>query len=214
MAEHLPVLLSALVSDALSYANLPGGALIGIAIRELFRRRMETARNTLLEELRSGHKSLTEGDLEEAVAIIYRYSRAAQEGAARVNLRLMAKVIANQAHVGNLVSSEFLYYADILASLRREEVVLVGTLHRHWLGADQKPDDERTSVAYNAARAELVPATFRNEAALEATAGAATRTGLVIAVSGWGKLRYRTTPLMDQVEHLAPFEQALEAEPE
>jgi hypothetical protein len=44
----------------------------------------------------------------------------------------MAKMIAGQAHRGNLLNDEFLYYADMLASLRREEVLVLGRLYRHW----------------------------------------------------------------------------------
>jgi len=48
----------------------------------------------------------------------------------------MAKVIAGQAHRGNLLADEFLYHADMLASLRREGVLVLGTLYpalRCWL---------------------------------------------------------------------------------
>jgi hypothetical protein len=64
-------------------------------------------------------------------AIIAPVCRRRASGRKRVNLSLMAKVIAGQAHRGNLLADEFLYPADMLASLRREGVLVLGTLDRH-----------------------------------------------------------------------------------
>jgi hypothetical protein len=69
---------------------------------------------------------------DDAAAFLLRYLRAAQEGAARLNLRLMARVVVGKAHAGEpLYADEFLRYADTLASLARNEVVLLGALIRH-----------------------------------------------------------------------------------
>lgn len=61
---------------------------------------------------------------------------------------------------------------------------------------------------------ELVPSFYPTERHLNSTLQAATRTGLVIGASGWGKLVYETTPLMEEVASLAPFRDALEKEGE
>src|SRR6516165_3622152 len=117
-----------------------------------------------------------DAEVEEAAAIFYRYMRAAQEGGARLNLRLMAKIIAGQADRGNLVADEFLYYADMLASLRREEVLALGTLYRHW---KSDPRVDVAGVALSGAQAELIPKVFRDNEEFLAALGAAARTGLI-----------------------------------
>jgi len=134
--QRLQVLLNGAITEIINGITTAGAgasaALAGWTLGSLFRKRLDTAREILLEELRRCEKSLHEiGEVEEVAAITYRFARAAQEGTARLNLRLMAKVIAGQARLGTLVANEFLYYADIIASLRREEIILITTLHKH-----------------------------------------------------------------------------------
>jgi hypothetical protein len=206
-------LLIAAVNDMMSSAGLSGGNLLGVALEKLFQRRVEVARDILLDELRSGTKTLTDDEMEEVVEILYRHIRAAQEGTARLNLRLMAKVIAGQAHLGNLLADEFLYYADMLAALRREEVIVLGALYRHWRSdsVQQSREDGRPNAAMTAAKEELIPKVFRDEEEFLATLGAATRTGLVTYISGFDRV-YMASPLMDRLYVLAPLEAALNVE--
>ena len=87
MTEHLPSLMSAVLSDWFTYSSLQGGAAggwaAGAVIRQFMRRRLEQTRDILLDELRSGEKRLPPTQIDEGIAIICRYFRAAQEGAAR-----------------------------------------------------------------------------------------------------------------------------------
>ncbi len=220
MDERLPVLLSAIASDILTGYMAGGaatiGAVSGLALADLMKRRAETARDILLSEMRRGDKSIVEvQDVEPLVAILYRFSRAAQEGTARLNLRLMAKVIAGQAHIGNFRADEFLYYAGLLASLRREEIILIATLQR--LREDPEilalDEGERAGSAQKKAIEGLVPAVFKSAGEFKAVANATLRTGLVVAGTGWGGgMIHQTSPLMDRLEQLAPFEDALKRE--
>ena len=180
------------------------------------RRRLQAAGELLLVELRRGDRTLAEVEEDELAAVVYRYSQAAQEGAARLNLRLMAAVIAGQAFRGNLVADEFLYYADVLASLRREEIILVAALWRHANSPEvvALQEAERARTAESAARCELVPLLFATDAEFVATEGALMRTGLITAVSGFGALLFATTPLLARLQALAPFEMALAEEAE
>jgi len=75
-------------------------------------RRKEAAREILLDEIRRGSASPTTDDIDESVSILYRYWRAAQEGAGRLNLRLLASVYAGQVRDKSIV-------ADRLSVLRR-----------------------------------------------------------------------------------------------
>lgn len=219
MSDELPALLSGVVSDAItgfaSGGASTGGAVAGILLSRLFEKRLETARDILTEQLSRGDKTLSDvAELEEVVAITYRYARAAQEGAARLNLRLMAKVIAGQAHLGNLVADKFLYYADLLASLRREEVILIATLRKnlHSDAVKQVDEGKQAGRAQTVTIEELVPSLFKSSEHLKAVASATTRTGLVVAESLLGGMAYVTTPLLDTLLSVASFEDALREE--
>jgi hypothetical protein len=98
------------------------------SIRRLLKGRLEAAREIFLEEARSG---IAAGSVppDEFVSAALRYSRAALEGTARRNLRLMAQVMVhNVPQAPSLYADEFLRWADVLASLRREECIAVATL--------------------------------------------------------------------------------------
>jgi hypothetical protein len=205
----------AVVQDAMSLMVIPGGSIAGLAIETVFRKRAEAARDIILEEIRQGRKTINDIEVEEAVAILERYLRAAKEGAARLNLRLMAKVIAGQKESQTLTASEFLYHAEILASLRREEILLLATMYKHSQSPEiqAKKEEERGGAAMTVAMDELVPSIFKNKDEFRATAGATMRTGLMIGASGWGSIVFSTSPLMEKLYKLAPFEAALAAEP-
>jgi hypothetical protein len=216
MLGNLPSHIGALASDVLSVFCVPGASLLGSALQSLIQRRLAGARDILFEEqLRRGEKTLFNvGEVDEALAMVYRYARAAQEGTARLNLRLMAKVIAGQAHLGNLIADEFRRYADVLASLTREEIILIATLHRHWNSADvqQAEEERREGIAHQATVRDLVPTLFQTEEELKLVASASMRTGLVISVPVWDETIYTTTSLMDKLERFAPFQEALNQE--
>lgn len=222
MQEHLPALLSALVGDGFGLkgwvmGNLAGAG-IAIAAQQLQHRRLERARDILLDELRQGDRTLTDPEVEETVAVLLRYGRAAQEGAARLNLRLMAKIIAGQAQGEVLYADEFLRHADVIASLRREEVILLGTVHRHWNAVDVPSLERgrRQQVTRDRAHADLVPVPFRDEDDFYATAEAVTRTALLRTADGVEDdyMLFQPTRLLDELCDLAPFEAAVRAEPE
>jgi hypothetical protein len=191
--------------------------LLGVAVEELIRRRVAAAREILLSELRRGDRTLSEIEHDELAAVLFRYVRAAQEGAARLNLRLMAKVVAGQVSRSNLVADEFLYYADILSSLRREEVILLGTMHRETASQKeniQVAEEQKAVQAMKATQKLLVPTPFATDRDFLATAGATLRTGLIRVASAYGSLVYETTPLLDRVCALAPLGDALREEPD
>jgi hypothetical protein len=129
----LPEIIGALVSDAFELTGSHGGSVAGLAIGRYFRRRVEQARDILIEELRHANISDVQAASEDdAIAVIVRYLRAAREGAARLNLLLLARAIVGQLQSGTLVADEFLQYAEALASLSREEIVVIGTMYKLW----------------------------------------------------------------------------------
>jgi hypothetical protein len=93
----------------------------------------EQARDILFEELRKANVSDAQAASEDdAIAVVIRYLRAAREGAARLNLRLLAKAIAGKVQSSRLIADEFLQYAEALASLSRDEIIVIGTMYRYW----------------------------------------------------------------------------------
>src|SRR5687767_13911055 len=108
-------LIGAFVQDGLSLLSLPGGSLAAEALARVMRRREGNAREILRTELAAGRIDIAIAMSEdEAAAILFRYIRAAQEGAARRNLRLLAQVIRGQLVLGTLVADRFLYLADMI----------------------------------------------------------------------------------------------------
>lgn len=207
------------VASELSGHAVPGSTLVSQAIDSLLEPRRRRAADDLTEALRRGGLTLEEAirkSPQMTVPMLLRYFRAADEGAARRNLRLLAQVFAGMVQRRPIYANEFLQVADILASLRREEIVLIGTLHRHLVPAraEGARDGAEASRADQAARKELVPNIFSTKEMYEAVAGACMRTGLVVAVSGFGGLVYGTSPLMDQLAGIVSFDDATAEGPE
>jgi len=180
------------------------------ALARVKRRRLERARDILLQQIRQGNADLSDvGSDEEVVAVLYRYTRAAQEGAARLNLRLMAKVIAGQVAVGPLYADEFLRWASVLEGLSREEVMRLAATYRQ---QDAHPDDP--GARKRATKAELVPSVFSTEEEFYAAGGALTRTGLLSATPGWGEMVFKGTPQLERLVRLASLDAAIQEERE
>ena len=213
----LPRPLIAIVGDLLPVmTEVPFGSALVESVHLLIDGRRRQARDILIDELRYG-QALIESieDLDELAAVFLKYTRAAEEGTARLNLRLMAMTIRGMTHRRTLTANLFLYYAGFIATLSREEVIAIATLYRNEkMDPDRASDSEARGRARVRTKEELVPAFFPTERHLNSTLQAATRTGLVVGITGWGALVYETTPLMEEVESLAPFRDALEKEGE
>ncbi|TLX11758.1 hypothetical protein [Rhizobium sp. MHM7A] len=182
-------LFGALMSDYMSSNNLPMDATVSgagvIALKALLQKRAQKARDILLEEIRLGNRPITFKSADEAAAITYRYMRAGEEGAARTNLRLLARVIVGSAEGPGLYADDFLRWADVLAGLRREEVIVLGVMQRL---NDQPPNPEhaenRAFLSWRECRT-ILSADYGMEPQVSvAYANALLRTGLVQLVSG------------------------------
>jgi len=214
----LPGLLSGVVNDGFSLVQLPGGNTVafafGAAVSALMERRVTAARKILLEELRRGEKSLPDQQMEEGVAVVFRYMRAAQEGAARLNLRLLAQAIAGKSAAGHLVADEFLRDADLIASLSRNEVIVLAAFHHAWNSSQcqEVAINLRPAMALEIVDRQLVPTVIRDRDEISTILGALCRTGLVAAGSGWGSIVFSPTSFLDRLVEMAPLEVALKRE--
>jgi hypothetical protein len=129
----LPLPLGAIAGDLFPVVTgIPLGSTLVSSVHRLIDTRRRQARDILIEELSQGRafiESILEVD--ELAAIFLKYVRAAEEGTARLNLRLMAMAIRGMTHKRTLTANRFLYYAGFLATLSREEVIALATLYEN-----------------------------------------------------------------------------------
>jgi hypothetical protein len=175
--EVIAALAGSLVSDAAAAQSVALAGTLGFAVvetvKKLSRRRMEAARDIMVEEVRLGTKSLDDAaQLEEIVACMLRYGRAAEEGAARLNLRLMAAVLNGLVATRPLYASEFLRFSKILSELRRDECLFLAVLIK-------ESNISEAEAVWNRARQFLVPQIFQTEELMKGCALGLLRTGLL-----------------------------------
>lgn len=116
----------------------------------MLRHRAVKARDIAISEMKKGSRDkLDVADPDEFVAILYRYMRAATEGQATINLRLMAQVMRGHAVNPSLFASDFLAYADLISSLRREEVVFLATMLKFTRAGGQIPKTDDSGELYD-----------------------------------------------------------------
>jgi len=106
--------------------------------------------------------------------------------------------------------TDFLYYADLLASLRRDEITLLGTFLRCSTNADGTPRVGHDPMTQT--RAEMVPGVFEAHEDYNAALGALQRTGLISAHATGGavgsspRLVYQVTSRLRKLNRLAEIE--------
>lgn len=191
----------------------------GQACAFLYRKRAVENFEILLEELRQGKVPVDYVvPPDHAAAVLLRVHRASLEGTARVNLRLMAQVIRGQLEQKNLVADRFLYFADILAGLRREEIVLLGAI----LNLDKSmPAVETKPVVYmwKGLSAKLLGTSlFPDEQTIETYCFSVVRFGLLSQGVRGKRLAFGATPVLPTsiLRELAAFidiESSVSAEP-
>lgn len=123
----------------------------------------------------------------------------------------MAKVIRGQIESAGLYASDFLRFCPIIASLSREEIILLATLYRHTV--EFRPTgtgDVAPHGTDNRMQEALIPNIYADKIEMEGAATALLRTGLLVLYSGYGGLVFRPTPLLIQIAKIADFEGALD----
>lgn len=216
MPNPLAKLAESVFADALTLFGFPTSTAATV-FQAFMRRRGDEARDILFEEISSGRIDTLEAASEDdAVAIVYRYFLAARDGTARRNLRLLAKVIVGQAQRDRLYADNFARYADILARLSRDEILVLGKYYSLALREEAITSDQEQarSNAWKQMVGELVPEQFADKRHIENVCTQAMGHGLIIAVSVWGGLAYSLSPLMDELAEFIDFEDVLRAEEE
>ena len=189
-------IIEEIAGDLLGMAGLPlagtTAAVGASAWSKLLEKRIDRARRILQEEIARGTKSLSDVPDEELASVAFRYLRAATEGTARLNLRLMAATASGQANGAGLYADEFLRWADLIANLRREEVIVLATLYREWNAF--KGGGVNRLDAWPVAQDTLSREAGMDKKASNAIGTACLRTGLVQIATGLSDGGHRLYP--------------------
>ena len=201
--------------EGVDASTAAGAGMLTSGIHDLLHHRDTKGRTVVVEELNArAEKELLVANDDAVYAAIYRYRRAALEGAARVNLRLLARIMIATVLSGDTTPDRYLVYADIIAALTPEEVTLIATMlriDRRMLDTGDSVEEQLAS-GWRALKQAMVPDPYPSAAALQAACSQATRSGLVLPQTAAGIISYHTSPLMDLLEDLASFAQALQYE--
>jgi hypothetical protein len=163
-------------------------------------KRIAIAREEVLREIGRGRTWTIADDAQAAMAL--RFLRAAQEGTARLNLRMMAQVMFDDDVEQTFAPDEFKSHADILASLSREEVIVLA----HFIRADRDPSIEPANLWRTIEATVAALPAFENATTVKAHCAALGRTGWVLPQSAYGSLTYGMTPLLLKVSRLIDWE--------
>jgi hypothetical protein len=115
----------ALSAKAVAVSGGVSGA-VSMGISKMLSKRHKLLQEVVRSEIRQGNFDRVDED--ELISIFFRLIRDAEEGVARNNLRLMARVINGMAEKKELRAPSFLRYASILSSLSEEEITVLGIM--------------------------------------------------------------------------------------
>ena len=182
-------------------ASLLVGAGIGEKITQFKERKIREAQEILLAELRSGRREDATFSLDEdaLLHILSRYLKAAQEGAANKNLRLMAQIIRGSIDAGDINPDRCNYLQNIAAEMSEEEIRLVWLLHEESLDKETRKKINRVLCISNENNMHLVPDTYPTTEHLIAAITRLLRTGLIMRINRNGVTAYQTSPLFDEL---------------
>jgi hypothetical protein len=178
---------------------VPGSAILEKAVDAAYERRLRSARDVLIETIRhEGVESLafSKDNADDLIQMMMRFAKAAQEGAARKNLKLLSEVIVGLKKNDDFRFDKFQLCANVLETLTKDEILFIGYMFSYY--------KKSTSNNFRAFLTSL-SGTF-NEQQGEALAAGLLRTGMLFPVSAWGTLSYSPTPRLFEICELAQIE--------
>ena len=185
---------------------------LSAAFRRYREGQITTARDVLLDQMRAGSISSFEAAQEdEKIEILYRYFIAARDGAARRNLRLLARVMVGLAMRDALYTDTFNRYADICARLTRDQIFVIGRLAPHFKGRERDAFAKIQTDIYNKFIVEMVPAHFATPDHLRVVIWQLNGLGLAQGVP-WEETMFQPSTLLEEIVHLADFDDLIRRE--
>jgi hypothetical protein len=170
----------------------------------------ETARQAIAKQLSRGkYWAITE---DKAAAAMWRYLRAATEGAARRNLDLLAEALVSGAVDPEFAPDEFKRQADRLESVNRKEIVVLAAYLRVNV-MPAAPGEAALVTRHKAAVARAMDSgLFTHEEDVETCSSGLTRTGWLCPANGFGFSGYRLTSELLRLGALVDFDAAVARE--
>jgi len=224
--ELLKTMLPAAMGDALTVQGIPAAgvaaASFAYALNALVPKRMKSASDIWVQIVGRDWGALSEEQEEELASIVDTFLQIARKGTAKANLRLLARIISGQKAAKALKADEFMYYAEIIASLRHEEIVLLGTMKhqteitekRGGITVSEKTPKILIDIMLNT-KGELVPQVFKTDIDFWATARALARTGFIYEeTAGIRGSVWSLTSVFNKVYVLVPMYDLLSAKNE
>lgn len=223
-SNNIPTIAAAAVETALVAARLEalaplGGAATGIIANYLMGRFQSAAAifksATAEAGAEAGH---FRGD-DQLASAAHRYARAVRDQAADANLRILADAMIGLARREELWATDFLKYADIIAPLSRDELILIGLM----MAEDQtfyespRPRDSGGDlwkiVVTAAVTVPPVERLFPSVKHLDAVAARALRSGLILPIAGFDGTSYELSPMGREFRAVVNIGAALKAHP-
>lgn len=173
-------------------------------LARLIRGRTEKARAILLKRMRRGDLVLpiTEDDF---ASVLFTFLRAAEEGAARRNLELMADYLVNAAAEPDFAPNEFRRHSRHLAELSRAEALAVAVMVKAPELAPDPKDPWKPLVDY----ATRAAGPFQNAEDFRAACTGLMRTGWVQPISLYGSMGYGPTVMLKSISRLIDVDGAI-----
>lgn len=101
------------------------------ALKAYMKRRTDAARQILLEEISRGERQMLAVAMDDdRIWFHWRFGRAAIDGAAHENLRLLARLISGLPVEPDLLLSRFHLYANLIAAMTRDELRVLAAFVR------------------------------------------------------------------------------------
>jgi hypothetical protein len=179
------------------------------AIEKLVGDRKKKAIEILIAKIRAGNQGKTifdAAEVEALVPIVHRFIRAAEEGTARRNLNILARVVAGQISSKALYPDKFLSWCDTIASLSYEELIFLGELYQNDLALRSGPRLDEPTISNQAlgnTRKKLAEIYKINFDTADALASACQRTGFVVHLPIMtDRPAFKVTPKMHELMQL------------
>jgi hypothetical protein len=171
-------------------------------IRRIQADRWENSKAIFLKRMKRGSITARLGD--RAAYNTWLYFRAAADGAAARNLELIAQAVRSDIDEPTLIAEDMKRVMDALATLTREEAIILGTAVRA-VGMHERGELEGDKVWIYIRDTMVANPLFGSPAAFGAHAYALIRTGWIVPVSTYGGESLQPTPRLSVVARMVDF---------
>ncbi|MEA2757214.1 MAG: hypothetical protein QOJ54_3503 [Aliidongia sp.] len=171
-----------------------GGFAVG-AVAKYVMGRIDAGKEILISCLQQAGMSLADfHDAEQFTAGAVRYVRAARDQAADDNLRLLAGAMVGLARRQQLWASDFIRFANAIAPLTPDELLIIGTLMTADSDWGSLPEATRPISPWAIACNRLIPAQFPSYEHAQSAGAMAQRSGLILPLNTYGVTIYGLGP--------------------